>query len=111
MSAPKHAPGPYRRATGFRELTIIDSRGEDVARVLCCVATEDEPTADLLAAAPDHALVLYALTCGLARWEPTTRELVVDGLRYATTIDEFGCPKVSPVMRDALLRVAPWVPR
>lgn len=62
--------------------------------------------ARLIAAAPDHALLLAAIVSGRARIEPlgANVEVCTGGLRYATKLDENGCPLVSDVIRTALLR-------
>lgn len=65
-----------------------------------------EANARLIAAAPDHALLLAAIVSGRARVEPlgASVEVCTGGLRYATKLGENGCPLVSDVIRTALLR-------
>lgn len=58
--------------------------------------------ARLIAAAPDHALVAWGLAHGLIRWEPT--ELCGFGLRHSTKLDDSGVPKLTPALRDDLMR-------
>lgn len=67
----------------------------------------DEANAKLIAAAPDHALLLAALVSGKAQWKPLDAfngmgEVAIDGLRYTARLDEFGCPIVESGLRAAL---------
>lgn len=86
---------------------------------------------DLVESMTDHALFLAAITHDIARWElfssfrqhqTETRlvirtslaehqvytncvgEVCVDGLRYATSMDEFGCPYIAPNIKVALVK-------
>lgn len=67
---------------------------------------ECERRARLMAAAPDHALVGWALAMGKARFEfwasGAKGELCVAGLRHATALDEFGVPALTPAARTAI---------
>jgi hypothetical protein len=61
----------------------------------------------LILAAPDHALICWAMCVQDGRWEEWTPydgsgEFVFAGLRYATRVDEFGCPKLTPALRMAI---------
>jgi hypothetical protein len=63
--------------------------------------------ARLIAAAPDHALVGWAMCVGSARWEPWgdgRGEFCMNGLRHATSLDEFGIPIVTASMRAAIAK-------
>jgi hypothetical protein len=68
---------------------------------------EDEANARLIAAAPDHALICWAMCVQDAAWEEWTPfdgrgEFCFAGLRYATRLDEFGCPALTPALRAAI---------
>ena len=60
--------------------------------------------ARLIAAAPDHALLARLFAMQLIRWEPfgngTDGELCFAGLRYSTSLDEFGVPRLIDVLRN-----------
>jgi hypothetical protein len=67
----------------------------------------DKANAQLIAAAPDHALICWAMCVQDGRWEEWvpydgSGEFVFAGLRYATRVDEFGCPKLTPALRRAI---------
>lgn len=52
----------------------------------------------------DHSLVAQAMCAGCARWVPCDRgtgELVVDGVRYWTVLED-GVPKLTETLRSAL---------
>ena len=70
---------------------------------------QSKTNAALIAAAPDHALVLAALVSGRAHWEQRESsprgELCMSGLRHSLEIDEFGCPVLTELARDALLEM------
>lgn len=126
MSAAKHTPTPWIRgepetADGFATIRTAD--GETVIAETYFVegcGTREEAEADfaLMLAAPDHALLLAAMAKGAARWEPFNLnarypetdpgggELVVNGMRYTTRLDELGCPALNDTLRAVLGRVA-----
>jgi|GEM_PF-4709663 len=59
----------------------------------------------LFAAAPDYALMLRAIVAGrlrYERWDDRSGELCCFGLRHATNIDDFGCPKLTNNVRREL---------
>jgi hypothetical protein len=63
-----------------------------------------EAAARLIAAAHDHALVCWAMCVQDATWEEWTPfdgsgEFCFAGLRYATRLDEFGCPRLTDALR------------
>lgn len=61
--------------------------------------------ARLIAAAPDHAALLWAMCVGAARWDPWgvgRGEFCMNGLRYATELDPFGAPMMTGGMRAAI---------
>lgn len=74
--------------------------------------TRDEMLANarLIAAAPDHALYGRAITARLIRWEPflvgvnSGGELCCNGLRYSTTLDDFGVPRLPAALRAFLTK-------
>lgn len=64
-----------------------------------------EANARLIAAAPDHALICWAMCVAAGRWEPYgdgRGEFCINGLRYSTRLDEFGCPVVNSAIRAAI---------
>ena len=67
---------------------------------------EDDVAAQLIAAAPDHALIARAMTLGIAtfeRWQQTGKgEFCFSGLRHVTTLDQFGVPSLSASTRHGL---------
>jgi hypothetical protein len=57
------------------------------------------PVAQLIEAAPGHALFAAAIVAGVARWEPwpphdgrRRGELCIGGIRHALSLDAFGVP-------------------
>lgn len=107
-----HTPGPWLlgysnhhhshdiyagKAAGFKHIAFVNTGHADDA-------DKSEADARLIVAAPDHALIAAALCAG-ARWESATREFCIDGLRHATTLDQFGVPKMTSGMRDACAKV------
>ena len=65
-----------------------------------------EANARLIAAAPDHALICWAVCVAAGRWEPSSNggEFCINGIRYSTKLDEFGCPVVNGPIRAAILK-------
>lgn len=123
MSTTTHTPGPWtiRRHTGSQTIHIDAANGDPtlkfakwrgLASVYGSIDFPDKgrlvgmANARLIASAPDHALICWALINGIARWEPFGRdpagEFCIKGMRYATVIDEFGCPEMTPEMREAI---------
>jgi hypothetical protein len=91
---------PSRRKTQA-EIQTRDPK----TRTLRAIREDDEP-AQLIAAAPDHALIARAMTLGVAtfeRWpQPGKGEICFAGLRYATALDQFGVPLLSASTRHEL---------
>lgn len=112
----KHTPGPWLVAHNKQDpknMSFIwrndhggevpdDSRNTGYHRVCRDIAVPAD--ANLIAAAPDHALLLAAIVTGRARVEPlgVGVEVCANGLRYATNLDENGCPVVNELIRAAL---------
>jgi hypothetical protein len=89
-----------RYGFGFPPSAIVHSDGD---------GCEIEANARLIAAAPDLALICWAMCVQDGRWEEWTPydgsgEFIFAGLRYATRTDEFGCPKLTPALRAALTK-------
>jgi len=87
-------------ADGLSLLTIVDEDGGDFAAVY------KDADARLIAAAPDHALICWAVCVAAGRWEPSSNggEFCINGIRYSTKLDEFGCPVVNGPIRAAILK-------
>lgn len=66
--------------------------------------------ARLIAAAPNHALVARLFCLGRLRWEPfnhtghSSGELVFLGLRYPSSLDEFGVPILGGNLRALIAK-------
>jgi hypothetical protein len=63
---------------------------------------EAKANALLTAAAPDHADIAWAMCVAAGRWEPFgdgRGEFVLNGLRFATALDEFGVPRATAALR------------
>jgi len=112
VSAHKHTPGPWKVGQPYG-CSIYDSHGKRVAKCFevwtspLRPLTECKANGRLISAAPDHALICWAICVGSARWEPwgdLRGEFCMNGLRHATELDEFGCPIVTGGMRAAILR-------
>lgn len=119
MSGPAFTPGPWEQDF-MDDYAIMAENGSAIATVLTgadfpclnddeqlAVIPECEANARLIAAAPDHALICWAMCVQDGRWEEWTPydgsgEFIFAGLRYATRIDEFGCPKLTPALRAAI---------
>jgi hypothetical protein len=70
---------------------------------------EGQANARLIAAAPDHALFASAIAAGVIRWEmfdgkKDSGEICVNGLRWATQLDEFGVPVLTQNTRAAIAK-------
>jgi hypothetical protein len=119
--AAKHTPGPWQLGEryGMLKTEII---APQAGRAVATVWTHEQPTvrepretkpseagqanAHLIAAAPDHALICWAMCVQDGTWEEWPfdgrGEFIFAGLRYATALDEFGCPKLTPALREAI---------
>lgn len=51
---------------------------------------------------PDHTIVARLLIQGKARWEPSTSEFCINGMRYSTSLDGLGVPVLHSVLRAAI---------
>ena len=114
MITTKHTSGPWRIANLVKRwhdaYRIIGLKSKQVAQVSTDGGRNDSEetlaNARLIAASPDHALVLRLITSGKAMWRiwgPDHQgELCIDGVRYATKLDEFGCPELHPLLRAAI---------
>lgn len=81
------------------ELTDVDDRRDCLAEIIA--------NARLIAAAPDHALIGWAMCVADGRWEAWgdgRGEFCINGMRYATKLDEFGIPEVTAALRAAIDR-------
>lgn len=70
----------------------------------------NDANAELIALAPDHALLLRALTMDAVRWgreegHPDVWLETEDGTDFRVlTLDAAGCPLLTPELREALRR-------
>jgi hypothetical protein len=65
--------------------------------------------ARLIAAAPDHALIGWAVCVAAGRWEPSPAadgrgEFCINGIRFSTRLDEFGVPAMTDGLRAAIAK-------
>jgi len=112
MSETKHTPGPWTASADHLITVGTCLLGWQIwgAKRICLterqnVGLEQEAAnARLIAAAPDHAIVARLLIQGKARWEPYTSEFCLNGMRYSTSLDEFGVPVLHSVLRSAIAR-------
>lgn len=114
MEQMKHTPGPWsvaKQSYGWDHFAAIVSEGGLVAtcHIAALSRSHEQTAADarLIAAAPDHAAIGWAMCVGSARWEPWgdgRGEFCMNGLRYATKLDEFGIPEMTDAMRAAIAR-------
>lgn len=103
-------PGPWKALPCVKRdgHTVYSEGGIVIANTGTHSAGADEPAnAHLIAAAPDHALICWAMCVQDGRWEEWvpydgSGEFVFAGLRYATRLDAFGCPKLTPALRVAI---------
>lgn len=71
--------------------------------------SELRANARLIAASPDHALLLRVIVSGRAHWQPFAfsslgrGEVVVGVQRYIVSLDDFGCPLLTDELREALV--------
>lgn len=110
----KHTPGPWVLMPEFHgdhgQYYITDEAdGSEVASVTAWIGEhqpEAEANARLIGAAPDHALICWAMCVAAGRWEPSGDgrggEICINGIRYPTKLDEFGCPIVNGSIRAAI---------
>lgn len=99
----RFTPGPWSVTTsgiyaesGWAVAYTPDQQGQTFT-------PEGTVNARLIAAAPDHALIGWAMCVQDATWEEWgdgKGEFCFAGLRHATTLDEFGCPVLTDNLRD-----------
>ncbi|MEA3043001.1 MAG: hypothetical protein QOH47_839 [Sphingomonadales bacterium] len=66
---------------------------------------EGSKAARLIAAAQDHAVIGWAMCVAAGSWRPFgdgRGEFCLNGLCYATRLDEFGIPIVNSSIRSAI---------
>jgi hypothetical protein len=116
--AEQFTPGPWKRRKNSPHLDLcapVTTKGENIAdEALVTIHPKgghghDEALANLhlIAAAPDHALIGWAMCVAAGRWEPWgdgRGEFVINGIRHVTRLDQFGIPEVTPALRDALAK-------
>lgn len=113
-----HTPGPWTMDSEFGT-SIKGADGVTVAAVLNPInatkgqkpvpsdLNEVKANASLVVAAPDHAHICWAMCVAAGRWEPWgdgRGEFCINGMRYATKLDVFGCPVVNEPIRSAIAR-------
>lgn len=114
MSVERHTPGPWFGDGTDHEgnrMVYIES-GYEIAILPRWWDTgpgeaEIEANARLIAAAPDHALIGWAMCVGPGRWEPWgdgRGEFCINGIRHATRLDEFGMPMMTENLRATILK-------
>lgn len=101
-------PGPWREGQdGNMRVYGPDAQGDD-SGLIAEVFKNGRANARLIAAAPDHALFGRAIAARLIRWEPFVvgldrgGEICCNGLRYSTTLDDFGVPRLPDPLRAFL---------
>lgn len=97
-----------RRRTEAKDFPITSKKICDVTEGAYIAPNTAAANARLIAAAPDHAIVLRGLANLTLRWETfdgseTRGELCYNGVRHTTTTDEFGCPQLTDALRSALV--------
>lgn len=99
----KHTPSPWQIRASKTVLKYELLRADTTSP---WYASEHEANARLIAAAPDHALICWAMCVGGARWEPSgyegRGEFCMSGICHSTTLDEFGAPVMTSGMRAAI---------
>lgn len=115
----KHTPGPWMADYWRYDITQnirIRRLGERPEETVAVIIKSDDPVfeimneanAQLIASAPDHALMLSVLATRKAHWVQwdggTQGEFCMDGLRLYTTLDEFGCPQMTEPIRAAIAK-------
>jgi hypothetical protein len=121
MPENKHTPGPWHRSESGDTTYIIghptwpcSRNGHEQEWEVAVIddllgehPAEARANARLIAAAPDHALIGWAMCVAAGRWEPLgdmSGEFCINGIRHMTKLDEFGCPAMSAGMRVAILK-------
>jgi hypothetical protein len=117
MSAPSFTPAPWSVAP-FLTVAVTTSPDEDgnvrsialshfYDRSVAGSKEEAEANARLIAAAPDHADICWAMCMAAGRWEPWgdgRGEFCINGMRYTTELDEFSAPIVTPALRAQIAK-------
>lgn len=107
-------PGPWKAnvekrpapATGFWYV-IEDAEDNALGEFYGSDHDTNVANARLSAAAPDHALIGWAMCVQDATWEEwdgSKGEFCFAGLRHATSLDEFGCPVLTDNLRAVLVK-------
>ncbi len=104
-----HTPGPWALGFANKAKAFVNAGPHCICKCDTSDGSIDPlPNARLIAAAPDHALLLRCICRGLARWEQwedgQRGEICCGGMRYATHLDDFGCPVVSEHVRGVLTK-------
>jgi hypothetical protein len=98
------ATAPY---PGWGRKAVLDALSLDDFERRDEWEAECRANARLIAAAPDHALICWAMCVGAGAWDPWgdgRGEFCMNGVRHATALDEFGAPVVTPALRAALCK-------
>lgn len=117
MSRPPITPGRWAVST-ITPLCIVahDPADEEmVVNVALALSGNILPSTDetaranagLIVLAPDHAEIGWAMCVAAGRWEPWgdgRGEFCMNGLRFATKLDPFGIPEVTPPLREQIAR-------
>lgn len=106
MGMSKHTPGPWKAApTAFGPIDIVIPDGKDIVTVYGGGTGNKEANARLIASAPDHAMIGWAMCVAAGRWEPAgdlTGAFCINGICHHTKLDEFGCPAMTDALRSAI---------
>lgn len=113
MSETEFTPGPwdYERVLDPDDVQRPWIGRLDECRFTAIACGNDQAEANanaaLIASAPDHALVCWAMCIQDATWEEWTPfdgrgEFCFAGIRYCTKLDDFGAPVLTPALRAAL---------
>ncbi len=93
-----HTAGPWHPSTNGSRF-FYDASGRVLGEV------EHLRDIHVVAAAPDLALLGWAMCVGAGRWElhgDLAGEFCINGIRHFTKLDEFGCPEMTAGMREAI---------
>lgn len=104
-----HTPGPWtvkpRRTKGPASVEAPTGRictFREALTQASIYGDEAWANANLIARAPDHADIGWAMCVAAGRWEPFGSgqgEFCMNGLRFLTKLDEFGIPAMTKVLR------------
>ena len=117
MSAPAFTPGPWAVCsfTGLAVTTAPDENGDvrSIAlshfydRTIEGSKERAQANARLIAAAPDHADICWAMCMAGGLWQPWgdgRGEFIINGIRFITKLDEFSVPIVTPALRAQIAK-------